>query len=115
MSAHNQKPNSGLIRLFHLLNPLYRSGPPPGKLRWTLLLAAIILFLGVGNSALAQVVIGSTIPNPNAILKLETPSGNTMGFLVPTLTSTQQNAMRNILTSPADDGMMIFNNEDKFF
>ncbi len=97
MSAHDQKPKFNLIRLSHLFNPLHRSGPPPGKLRCTLLLAAIITLLGVGQAALAQVVIGSTTPNPNAILKLETPSGNTMGFLVPTLTTAQQNSMRNIL------------------
>ena len=70
----------------------------------------LILLCFLSNSLIAQenVGIGTSTPNPNALLDLEVPdpATNPMGLLMPRLTTVQRNALT--LTN-VDQGLAIFN------
>lgn len=72
---------------------------------------AFILF-ALTTAVHAQVGIGTTTPNPKAVLELKSPTNN-QGLLVPRLTTVQRNAMSG-LTS-AENGLMVFDSDDQKF
>ncbi|WP_462248276.1 beta strand repeat-containing protein [Ekhidna sp.] len=57
--------------------------------------------------------INTETPNPNAVLHLVSPNGD-QGLLIPSLTNAQRTAMSSSL-SAADNGLMVFDNEDNIF
>src|SRR5262245_61520274 len=59
-----------------------------------------------------SVVIGDRAERPSAVLFLN-PQNKDQGFLLPQLTSQQRANIRP--TSPADDGLMVFDTDDKLF
>ncbi len=65
-------------------------------------------------TAFAQnnVGIGTTQPNPHAVLQLVSPNSN-QGFLIPSLTTAQRNGMTELTAS--DNGLMVFDLEEKTF
>lgn len=77
--------------------------------------ATISLLVCLGT-AVAQdkksVVIGSLIDRPNALLVIS-PPGSNQGFLLPQLSSLQR--MSISCSSPADDGLMVFDITEKSF
>lgn len=75
-------------------------------------LSALVVILFWGGTLWAQVGIGTTTPNANAVLELKSP-GNNQGFLVPRL-STSQRAAINL--SQSDNGLMVFDSDEgKFY
>ena len=79
------------------------------------IVATISLLVCLGT-AFAQdkksIVIGSLIDRPNALLVISPPNGN-QGFLLPQLTSAQRLSINP--SSPADDGLMVFDLTEKSF
>ena len=57
--------------------------------------------------------INTETPNPNAVLHLVAPNGN-QGLLIPSLTTTQRNAMATSLTA-TDNGLMVFDSDVSAF
>lgn len=73
------------------------------------LLFSIVFF---SRHAVAQVGIGTTTPNPKAVLDLRSP-GNNQGFLVPKLTTAQRNAITGL--NAQDNGLMVYDTDDQKF
>lgn len=73
------------------------------------LLFSIVFF---SRHAAAQVGIGTTTPNPKAVLDLRSP-GNNQGFLVPKLSTAQRNAIAGL--SAQDNGLMVYDTDDQKF
>lgn len=69
--------------------------------------AALLVCAGVT----AQVGIGTTTPNPNAVLELKSP-GNNQGFLVPRLTTVQRTGL---VLATKDNGLLVFDSDDQKF
>ena len=72
------------------------------------LLMLCLLFAGTVS---AQVGIGTTTPNPNAVLDLQSP-GNNQGLLVPRLTTVQRSALT---LSAVENGLMVYDTDDQKF
>lgn len=70
-----------------------------------------IVILTCGSVAYAQVGIGTTTPNPNAVLELVSP-GKNQGFLVPRLTTAQRSALS---LSASDNGLMVYDSDENRF
>ena len=68
------------------------------------------------NQVVAQVGIGTTTPNANAVLELKSP-GNNQGFLVPRLTTAQRTAGSFVSSLGASEkGLLVFDtNDNKFY
>jgi hypothetical protein len=74
---------------------------------------SVLLLLSMGfQHAIAQVGIGTTTPNPKAVLDLRSP-GNNQGFLVPKLTAAQRNAIAGL--GAQDNGLMVYDIDDQKF
>ena len=72
----------------------------------------LIFALFIGDTLSAQVGIGTTTPNTNAVLELKSPANN-QGFLVPRLTTAQRTV---ISLSSEENGMMVYDSdEDRFY
>ena len=71
----------------------------------------LIISLFCSGMLLAQVGIGTTTPNVNAVLELKSP-GNNQGFLAPRLTTGQRNAVN---LSQQDNGLLVFDTDDRKF
>jgi hypothetical protein len=69
------------------------------------LLVILCIFITVINPLAAQVGIGTTTPNPKAILELNTTD---KGLLLPRLTTGQRNS---IGATAAEDGMIVFDTD----
>ena len=73
------------------------------------LLAGFVFLTCLTTQTFAQnktLGVGTTTPNPNAALHVESPTNN-QGFLMPRLTTVQRNAMTGVLTA-ADQGLVLF-------
>src|SRR5688572_25606635 len=78
----------------------------------SLLVVLVISCIGF-NTVSAQVGIGTTTPNANAVLDLKS-SGYNQGFLVPRLTTAERTAMSGL--SAAEKGLLVFDtNDNKFY
>jgi hypothetical protein len=75
----------------------------------SLYLLIVCLWLAVDLQA--QVGIGTTSPNANAVLELQSP-GNNQGFLVPRLTTVQRDG---ISLSSGDKGLMVYDSDHAKF
>ena len=76
------------------------------------LLAGLCLFLNCTGLLFAQnktLGIGTSTPNPNAALHVESPTSN-QGFIMPRLTTVQRNAMVSLLTI-VDKGLMLYDTD----
>ena len=71
----------------------------------------VMLFLLFAGTVSAQVGIGTTTPNPNAVLDLQSP-GNNQGLLVPRLSTAQRNALA---LSAQENGLMVYDTNDQKF
>jgi hypothetical protein len=76
----------------------------------------VLCLFALSFISVAQVGIGTTNPNPNAVLHLTSP-GNNQGFLVPRLTTAQRTAAAfTSALSGSDNGLLVFDNDlNKFF
>lgn len=73
----------------------------------------ILLLMGSwGKGRCQSVGIGTTSPNPHAILHIVSPTNN-QGLLIPGLTTAQRNNMS--LVSPNDNGLIVFDTGDGSF
>jgi hypothetical protein len=70
-----------------------------------------MLFVLFAGTVSAQVGIGTTTPNPNAVLDLQSP-GNNQGLLVPRLTTIQRSALT---LSAQENGLMVYDTDDHKF
>jgi hypothetical protein len=78
-------------------------------------LIVTLLLLGFLNSSFAQnktFGIGTVTPNPNAVLHVESPTGN-QGFIMPRLTTAQRNAMAALPLTGGEEGMMVYDKDQK--
>lgn len=66
----------------------------------------------VASSLFAQVGIGTTTPNSNAVLDLVSP-GKNQGFLVPRLTTAERTAISGL--SAVEKGLLVFDTSDNKF
>lgn len=96
---------------FNTVLRLYPSNPMKLIQRLTLVLMAFI-----GFQVNAQVGIGTTTPNPNAVLDLKSP-GNNQGLLVPQLTTAQRTAAAFVnALNASDKGLLVFDTDtNKFY
>jgi hypothetical protein len=75
----------------------------------------VIALIFIANNAIAQVGIGTTTPNPNAVLHLTSP-GNNQGFLVPRLTTAQRTAAAFVSSlGVTEAGLLVFDSNDSKF
>ncbi|MEQ1585816.1 MAG: hypothetical protein ABL895_08065 [Cyclobacteriaceae bacterium] len=72
----------------------------------------LVLSLNAQSQTSKSVAIGTLVERPNAILILNPPNHD-QGLLIPQLTTAQRLAMAPV--SPADDGLMVFDNTLKGF
>jgi len=88
--------------------------PKFSNLRKVLVCAIIPLILSFNaqSQTSKSVVIGTLVEHPNAILILNPPSHD-QGILIPQLTTAERLAMTAV--SPADDGLLVFDNTLKGF
>jgi len=73
-----------------------------------------IVFIGFSILAYGQnktLGVGTTAPNANAALHVESPTNN-QGFIMPRLTTVQRTGMAALLT-PADNGLMLYDTDLK--
>lgn len=85
---------------------IYRQIAAVAGLCWILSVCSFAAF------AQNNVGIGTTQPNPHAVLQLVSPNSN-QGFLIPSLTTAQRNAMSELTAD--DNGLMVFDLEEKTF
>jgi hypothetical protein len=78
------------------------------KVILSVLLLAVTTLVYAQNKSLG---VGTTTPNPNAALHVESPTGN-QGALMPRLSTAQRTAMSSIL-SAADAGLLLYDNDLK--
>src|SRR4051812_10738229 len=74
-----------------------------------------LLVLGGLNLSFAQnktLGVGTPTPNPNAVLHVESPTGN-QGFIMPRLTTAQRNAMTSLPLTASEEGMMVYDKDQK--
>lgn len=76
------------------------------------LIIPLIISLNAQSQTSKSVAIGTLVERPNAILILNPPNHD-QGILIPQLTTAQRLAMTPV--SPADDGLMVFDNTVKGF
>lgn len=73
-----------------------------------------LLMLGGSVCALAQnktMGVGVATPNPNAVLHVESPTGN-QGFILPRLTTAQRTATGFVsVLGPADNGLLVYDTD----
>ena len=83
--------------------------------RFNLIVTGIVIgIILIGSRVVAQntVGIGTSEPNPNAVLDLNSPT-NSQGFLAPRLRTAERNGIP--ASSPADDGLLVYDLEQKNF
>ena len=76
------------------------------------LLAGLCLFVNCSGLLFAQnktLGVGTSTPNPNTALHIESPTGN-QGFMMPRLTTVQRDAMISLLTA-GDKGLMLYDTD----
>ncbi|MDN4164230.1 hypothetical protein QWY31_01890 [Cytophagales bacterium LB-30] len=81
------------------------------KLTRILFGALLLFFTQVAYSQNKTLGVGTTTPNPNAALHVESPTSN-QGMIMPRLTSAQRESMATILTAD-DNGLMLYDTDLK--
>ncbi|MBX2943997.1 MAG: hypothetical protein KF860_16810 [Cyclobacteriaceae bacterium] len=76
-------------------------------------IAFFLLILQIGAVAQNSVGIGTSTPNPHAVLELVSP-GNNQGFLAPGLTTSQRTTLASSL-SANDNGLLVYDTSDNKF
>jgi hypothetical protein len=74
-----------------------------------------LLLWGCFNLSYAQnktLGVGTPTPNPNAVLHVESPTGN-QGFIMPRLTTAQRTAMASLPLTASEEGMMVYDKDQK--
>jgi len=115
-SWHNLSVSNPTTRGFRVLieriNPMRKvKFSTIGKILGSVIIL-LFLSLNVYSQTSKSVAIGTLVDRPNAILILNPPNHD-QGILIPQLTTAQRLAMAPI--SPADDGLMVFDNTLKGF